>query len=280
MITHPNCKINLGLHVVRRREDGYHDLETIFLPVPLSDELEITPAPQLSFEQDGIPLDSDAEGNLVLKAYRIMQQEFGERIGPVHIRLTKHIPFGAGLGGGSSDAAFALKMLNGLFDMQLSSSKLCRLAARLGADVPFFIDNRAAFATGIGDQLTPLTSNPLKGWRLVLAKPNEAVTTAEAYRGIVPREQRGAHDPLQGDLTVLVTHPVDEWKKLIVNDFEPSVFAVHPRIAQAKEAIYAAGARYAAMSGSGATVFGIFDKDCDPGGRLPKDLPIIGQFEY
>ena len=130
MITHPNCKINLGLHVVRRREDGYHDLETIFLPVPLSDELEITPAPQLSFEQDGIPLDSDAEGNLVLKAYRIMQQEFGERIGPVHIRLTKRIPFGAGLGGGSSDAAFALKMLNGLFDMQLSSSKLCRLAAR------------------------------------------------------------------------------------------------------------------------------------------------------
>lgn len=280
MKTFPNCKINLGLHVVRRRADGYHDLETLFLPVPLCDELEITPAAETRFEQDGIALDSDAESNLVMKAYRIMQQEFGERVGPVHIRLTKRIPFGAGLGGGSSDAAFALKMLNELFSMHLNTPQLCQIAARLGADCPFFIDNVAAFATGIGDQLTPLKSNPLTGWQLVLAKPDEAVSTAEAYRNIVPRESAGLVDNQVTHLPKLVERPIDEWRKLIVNDFEYSVLATHPCIAQAKESLYAAGARYAAMSGSGATVFGIFDKGSNPGHRLPNGLPVIGIFNY
>ncbi len=156
MIASPNCKINIGLHVVRRRSDGYHDLETVFVPVPLCDELEINPSESFSFSQTGITIDCNPEDNIVVKAYRLLQRECGNRLPDVEIRLRKNIPFGAGLGGGSSDAAFTLKMVDELYSLGLGSERLRAIAAKLGADCPFFIDNQPAFATGIGNCLTPM----------------------------------------------------------------------------------------------------------------------------
>ena len=156
MIASPNCKINIGLHVVRRRSDGYHDLETVFVPVPLCDELEINSSENFSFSQTGIAIDCNPEDNIVVKAYRLLQRECGNRLPDVEIRLRKNIPFGAGLGGGSSDAAFTLKMVDELYSLGLGSERLRAIAAKLGADCPFFIDNQPAFATGIGDCLTPM----------------------------------------------------------------------------------------------------------------------------
>lgn len=261
MLSFPNCKINLGLHVVRRRDDGYHDLETLFLPVALRDRLEIEPAQQFSFAQEGIAIGGGAEQNIVVRAYRLMQNEFSDAIGPVAIRLTKNIPFGAGLGGGSSDAAFALTMLNELFAIGLDGPQLRHLAARLGADCAFFVDNVPAYATGIGDQLTPLGLNPIEGYALLLVKPDEAVSTAEAYRGITPRNKRATPPPT--DLRQAVGRPIAEWRELIVNDFEESVFPQHPLLAEIKRQLYAAGALYAAMSGSGSTVYGILNAEAD-----------------
>ncbi len=259
MISHPNCKINLGLHVMRRRSDGYHDLETVFVPVPLCDTLDISPAESFSFTQDGIALDGDTESNLVVKSYRLMQKEFGKRIPVCDIRLTKNIPTGAGLGGGSSDAAFTIKMLNTLSGLGLPTTTMEALAARLGADCAFFINNQTAFATGIGDHLTPLGFNPLSGYRLLMVKPDEAVSTAEAYGGITPREQRSDIQPC--DLINAVKRPAKEWNQLVVNDFEETVFVKHPQLAAIKQALYASGALYAAMSGSGSTIYGIFGPD-------------------
>lgn len=257
----PNCKINLGLHVVRRRSDGYHDLETVFVPVPLCDELEINPSESFSFSQTGIAIDCNPEDNIVVRAYRLLQRECGIRLPEVEISLRKKIPFGAGLGGGSSDAAFTLKMVDELYSLGIGSERLCTLAAKLGADCPFFIDNRPAFATGIGDCLTPLDFNPLAGHKLLLVKPDEAVSTAEAYGGITPRERRNDIEPC--NLAEAVARPVEEWARLIVNDFEATVFAKHPRLAAIKQTLYDAGALYAAMSGSGSTIYGIFEAGND-----------------
>ncbi len=257
MIASPNCKINIGLHVVRRRSDGYHDLETVFVPVPLCDELEINPSESFSFSQTGIAIDCNPEDNIVVKAYRLLQRECGNRLPDVEIRLRKNIPFGAGLGGGSSDAAFTLKMVDELYSLGLGSERLCAIAAKLGADCPFFIDNQPAFATGIGDCLTPMDFNPLSGHKLLLVKPDETVSTAEAYGGITPRERRSDIAPC--NLTEAVRKPVSEWRGVIVNDFETTVFAKHPRLAAIKQTLYDAGALYAAMSGSGSTIYGIFE---------------------
>ncbi len=261
MICNPNCKINLGLHVMRRRSDGYHDLETVFVPVPLCDTLDISPAESFNFIQDGIALDGDTENNLVAKAYRLMQQKFGERIPVCCIRLTKKIPTGAGLGGGSSDAAFTIKMLNTLAGLGLTSTAMEALAAQLGADCAFFINNQAAFATGIGDRLAPLGFNPLTGYKLLMVKPDEAVSTAEAYGGITPRERRSNIQPC--DLTITIKRPAEEWKNLVVNDFEETVFTKHPHLAEIKQTLYDTGALYAAMSGSGSTMYGIFGSDAN-----------------
>lgn len=256
MISYPNCKINIGLQVVRRRSDGYHDLQSVFYPVPLCDELEITPADVFSFSASGIVVDGDAEDNIVVKAFRLMQRETDGRIGNVAIRLHKNIPFGAGLGGGSSDAAFALRMLNDIFGLGMDGGLLRSLAARLGADCSFFIDNQPAYVTGIGDRLEPLGFNPLKGYTLVLVKPDEAVSTAEAYRGVVPRETLGLLCP---EVSLLLKQPVGKWRDAVVNDFESSVFKSHPLLSKLKERLYSAGALYASMSGSGSTIYGIFE---------------------
>ena len=257
MTTYPNCKINLGLHVVGKRPDGYHDLETIFLPVhDLTDTLTIEPSDTLQMVQEGIVLDNVPEDNLCIKAWRLLHDEFD--IPAVSIRLKKNIPFGAGLGGGSADAAFTLKMLNEMFVLGLGVADLERRAARLGADCAFFIQNRPAYATGIGDVLEPIECKVEGGeWKVVIEIPeNEHVSTKEAYAGL-NREFFGTVRP---DLREAVKQPIGEWRRLIINDFEASVFPNHPAIAALKEDMYARGALYASMTGSGAAVFGIFDK--------------------
>jgi len=255
MTTYPNCKINLGLHVVGRRPDGYHDLETVFLPVPdLCDELEIVENDTLQMQQEGIVLDNAPEDNLCTRAWQLLHDEFN--IPPVVIRLHKNIPFGAGLGGGSSDAAFTLKMLNSLFSLRLSDSDLSLRAARLGADCPFFIHNRPAYATGIGDILEPIDLD-LSPYRILIEIPEgEHVSTKEAYSGL----KRDLFGDIRPDLRVAVKQPIGEWRRLIVNDFEASVFPAHPAIAALKDDLYSRGAIYASMTGSGAAVFALFDK--------------------
>ena len=238
--------------MVGKRADGYHDLETIFLPVDsLHDELEISEGP-LSMEQEGIVLDNAPDENLCMRAWRLLHEEFG--IGDVRIRLKKGIPFGAGLGGGSSDAAFTLKMLNEMFALGLGDEDLERRAAQLGADCAFFVRNRAAYATGIGDVLEPIEMD-LSGLRIEIEIPEgEHVSTKEAYAGLKSGERRGE----RVDLREAVRRPVEEWRTLVVNDFEASVFPSHEAIAVLKEDMYRRGALYASMTGSGAAVFGVF----------------------
>ena len=255
MITYPNCKINLGLHVVGKRPDGYHNLETIFLPVlDLCDELEIVENDTLQMVQEGIVLDNAPEDNLCTRAWRLLHDEYD--IPPVSIRLKKNIPFGAGLGGGSSDAAFTLKMLNEMFSLNLSYTQLEQRAARLGADCAFFIRNRAAYAIGVGDRLEPIALD-MSAYRILIEIPEgEHVSTKEAYSGL-KRDLFGTHRP---DLRNAVKQSIGEWRHLIVNDFEASVFPMHPAISALKDDMYRRGALYASMTGSGAAVFGIFDK--------------------
>lgn len=261
MTTKPGCKINLGLHVVGRRPDGYHDLQTIFLPVSeMHDELTITPLPHseaTTITQDGLPLDNAPTDNICLRAYHLLQAEF--QLPPVGITLHKHIPFGAGLGGGSSDAAATLAMLNTIFSLGLSDMALEQRAAQLGADCAFFIRNQAAYATGIGDQLEPLpvlTALSTQFTIRIEIPEDEHVSTREAYSGL-DHSLFGAERP---DLRWAVRQPVAEWRNLIVNDFEQSVFRAHPAIADLKADMYRRGALYASMTGSGAAVFGLFPR--------------------
>ena len=253
MLLYPNCKINLGLRVVRKREDGYHDLETIFVPIyGLHDELEVERAQSIDFRQEGIAVDCDPEENLIIKCYRQMAAKYPQ-IGPVSIRFKKNIPFGAGLGGGSSDAAHMAIALNELFGLGLTKAQLAQEVASLGADCPFFIYNTPCFAEGIGDILTPIDLD-LKGTRIVLIKPDEGVSTREAYNGIkLSGEGIGRLDKLD---------KLDQLDRLI-NDFEATVFPKHPIIADIKKRLLDAGAYYASMSGSGSTVFGLFKHDAE-----------------
>lgn len=252
MTTHPNCKINLGLHVVSKRPDGYHNLETIFVPVNLTDTLSMHPSDEFSFVQDGLAIDGDPMKNLVVRAYELLKADFPHQVRPVAIQLTKTIPFGAGLGGGSADAAFALKMVNEMFELGLDACQLKSYAARLGADCPFFVDNRPVYATGIGDEFSQVAVN-LEGYRLVIVKPDCFVSTADAYRGLTPR-------PGEVDLREAVQLPIAQWRDKIVNHFEASIFAKCPEVKAVKQMLYDCGALYASMSGSGSAVFGIFDQ--------------------
>lgn len=254
MISFPNAKINLGLNIVERRPDGYHNIETVFYPIPLTDVLEIVPAADgtdTTLTCYGNPVDCPPEKNLVMKAYRLMQERY--HVPAVSIHLYKHIPDGAGLGGGSSDAAHTLVMLNKMFKLELSDEELAGMAVQLGADCAFFIYNRPMIATGIGDVLSPVDVN-LQGMSLLLVKPPVGVDTRTAYSRVNPQE------PLM-PLTDIISRPLPSWDGLLVNDFEPSVFAALPQLWLIKARLLDAGAQYAAMSGSGSTVFGIFDND-------------------
>ncbi|SMO84863.1 4-diphosphocytidyl-2-C-methyl-D-erythritol kinase [Saccharicrinis carchari] len=252
MIYFPNAKINIGLYVTEKRPDGYHNIETLFYPTRLCDALEIlenteSEAP-LQWSSSGIALDGKAADNLCVKALNLLKQDYA--IPPVKMHLHKVIPFGAGLGGGSADAAFTLKGLNDMFKLGIATDKLMAYAASLGADCAFFIHNIPQMATGIGDILSPCNIN-LKGYYLLLVKPDIHVSTPEAYKGIRPK-------PLAVPFTAQLNLPPDQWKGVIKNDFEESVFPNHPGIKAIKDKMYATGALYASMTGSGAAVFGLF----------------------
>ena len=265
MTVYPHCKINLGLHITSKRPDGYHNLETIFVPVyDLHDQLDITPLPSSSGNnpssqmlQTGIPLDNPPDDNLCLAAWRLMHHRYG--IPPVRIHLHKNIPFGAGLGGGSSDAAFTLRALNDLFSLHLNDTDLLAMAHTLGSDCAFFLMQGACYATGTGDILTPCdeVDRLMSHFHIRIQIPDgEHIATKEAYAGL-HHDLFGAPRP---DLLEAIHQPIDQWRSLIANDFEASVFPTHPAIAALKEEMYHHGARYASMTGSGAAVFGLFDK--------------------
>lgn len=252
MVTYPNCKINLGLHVTSKRPDGYHNIESIFLPVPLTDTLSINPSDEFSFVQDGFPIDGDPMSNLVVKAYSLLKKDYPSQVSPVDIQLTKNIPFGAGLGGGSADASFTLKMVNDLFSLHISNAGLKNYASRLGADCPFFIDNHPVYATETGNQFSEVDID-VKKYKLVLLKPQCGVSTVEAYRGLTPR-------PGKVDLRQAIKKPISEWKDSIFNHFEESIFPKCPEVAELKQFLYSHGALYASMSGSGSSVYGFFNQ--------------------
>jgi 4-diphosphocytidyl-2-C-methyl-D-erythritol kinase len=253
MISFPPCKINLGLNIISKRADGYHDIETCFYPVPWTDILEIIPSKEFSFTSSGTPIPGANDQNLCVKAYQLLQQDFD--LPPVSIYLHKIIPTGAGLGGGSSDAAYTLKILNSVFDIQLGTQQLKEYASKLGSDCSFFIESKPMFGEGRGDLLTAINID-LKGYYLVLVNPNVHVSTAQAYAGVVPQM------PPHGSKAIL-KKPVNQWRHLLSNDFELSVFKQHPLIGEVKDSLYAQGAAYASMSGSGSTVFGLFAYQVD-----------------
>ena len=253
MILHANCKINIGLDVLRRREDGFHDLETVMVPVlDMYDIVEVEAVEGESlFEQKGLIVDCDPEQNLCMKALRLMQRLYG--VGDCRICLDKRVPFGAGLGGGSSDATSVILAINKLFELGLSEDKLVEVAAMIGSDTAFFVRNTPQLCTGRGEKMEPIEL-PLSGKYLVVAKPEEGVSTKEAYSGVKPAvPQVRLADRLQ--------RPIEEWQGSVKNDFEPHIFEAHPAIAELKRAMLEAGAVYASMSGSGSAVFGIFEAE-------------------
>jgi 4-diphosphocytidyl-2-C-methyl-D-erythritol kinase len=250
MILFPPAKINLGLKVLSKRADGYHEIESCMLAIPLTDVLEVLPAADFGFQQSGILVDVPDEHNLCVKAFRLFQERYA--IGNVWIHLRKQLPMGAGLGGGSADATYVLLALNRLFETQLTDDTLRSLAAELGSDCPFFVSKSAQIARGRGEILSKLDLN-LTGWYLKIINPGIHIGTKEAYDGVhFSTELR----PLEA----LLAEPVEGWKDVIKNDFETSIFEHHPLIASLKSELYAEGAVYASMSGSGSTVFGIFEE--------------------
>lgn len=256
----PNCKINIGLRVVRKREDGYHDLETIFYPVyGLYDELEVDPINQsqdhknsVEFIQEGLSVDCSTDDNLIIKCYNRMRAKYPQ-IGDVRIRFKKNIPFGAGLGGGSSDAAHMAIALNEIFNLGLTQEQLAQEVRHLGADCPFFVYNSPCYAEGIGDELTPIDLS-LSDMRLVMIKPECGVSTKDAYGGIVPKGNSELFRVAQNRLELF---------GMAYNDFEDTVFAIYPELASIKERLQDAGAIYTAMSGSGSTIYGLFQVDTE-----------------
>lgn len=253
MITFPNAKINLGLNIVEKRPDGYHNLETIFYPINLQDALEVTRREnndkEYTLHISGSPLGGEPEDNLVVKAYKLLKKDYPGLL-PVDIHMYKHIPAGAGLGGGSSDAACMIKLLNDKFSLGLSTERMEEYAVKLGADCAFFIRNKPVFATGIGNLFEPVELS-LKGYHIILIKPDIFVSTRDAFAEIKPVRPAVS-------LKEIVKQPMETWKNSMKNDFEDSVFKKFPEIAAIKDELYDLGAVYAAMSGSGSSVYGIF----------------------
>ena len=261
MITFPVAKINLGLNVVEKRPDGYHNLQTVFYPVPIMDALEIVPMSD-GFPSDvdcdlkvtNITIEGDEQRNLVVRAYHLLKADYPE-LPRVHAHLWKGIPTQAGMGGGSSDCGYMIRLLNETFDMGLSSEQMQQYAARLGADCAFFIESRASYAEGIGELLQPIDLD-LSGWHIGVVRPDIPVPTKEAFSRIHP------HYPAL-NCREAVMQPVETWRDTLTNDFEESVFVLHPEIGAVKEQLYKMGATYAAMSGSGSALFGLFKDEPD-----------------
>lgn len=282
MIVFPCCKINLGLNVVGVRPDGYHDIETVFLPVPLYDALEIVEMdkefPSLTdcdLKVTGNAVDCDEQKNLAVKAYQLIRTS--HEIPRVHIHLFKQIPSQAGMGGGSADAAFTLRLLNDQFRLGLSADELRTMAVKLGADCPFFIDSATSYATGIGEKLSPIKSKDgdklLSGYWLGIVKPDVSISTAEAYAGVTVEK------PTKSCLEI-VGQDLATWQKELTNSFEPSVYARHPKLREIKAQLYDMGAIYAQMSGSGSAHFGIFQNEPQHlAQRFPNDRTFICRLE-
>lgn len=258
MITFPCAKINLGLNIVSKRPDGYHNLETVFYPIPLTDALEIKYMDEkfpsespCDLKITGNDVDCNEEDNLVIKAYQLLAADF--QLPRVHAHLVKRIPTQAGLGGGSSDAAYMIRLLDERFRLNIGIPEMERYAAKLGADCAFFITADPSYAEGIGDVLMPadVPGAGLGGYYLAVVKPSVAVSTRDAYAAIVPKTPtKCCRD--------IVRQPIETWKDELVNDFEAPIFAMHPELAAIKQSLYDAGAVYVAMSGSGSALFGIF----------------------
>ena len=262
MISFPNAKINLGLNILSKREDGYHNISSCFYPVPWCDILEIIPSTHLKFTYSGIDIPGDTSNNLCIEAYHLLTRDFD--IPNVHIHLHKIIPIGAGLGGGSSDCAFTLKMLNEMFQLNLPDEKLENYASKLGSDCPFFIRNRATLVSGTGNQFEQTKLN-LVGNSIVLVYPKIHISTQQAYAGIVPNIP-------QHTISEIINLPISKWKSQLNNDFEISLSQTYPEIINMKELIYSHGAIYVSMTGSGSAVFGIFENKVAENllGRLSK----------
>ena len=252
MIQFPNCKINIGLNIIGKRPDGFHNIETVFYPVPLHDALEIIPASDglFEFKTSGLAIPGGTEQNLCVRAFRALQTDF--ELPDMKMHLHKAIPMGSGLGGGSSDGAFMLRMLNDFFELGIDSARLMGYARHLGSDCAFFIENHPVFAQEKGDQFE-LIPIDLSGLFIAIVIPDVHVATAEAYGRVVPENP-------ELSLKELVRLPVEEWKSRVVNDFEKTVFEKHPVIGAVKQQLYDAGAIYASMSGSGSAVYGLFQE--------------------
>ena len=253
MVVFPNAKINLGLHIVKKRDDGYHNIESVLIPVPINDALEITvnKKRKTEFSTTGIKIPSDGKINLVERAFILLSESY--EIPTVDLDLLKNIPIGAGLGGGSSDAASCLLGLNNLFNLNISEKKLLSLSAQLGADCSFFVKNKIVFTEGIGDVFTDLDIN-FSTYKFVVIYPEIHVSTIDAYKHIKPKKHTK-------DIRDILKQPIETWRNELKNDFEESVFKLYPKITKVKQEIYNSGAAYASMSGSGSAVFGIFKAD-------------------
>ena len=252
MISFPNCKINLGLYVTRKREDGYHDIETAFYSVSVCDVLEIVPAAKTQLHMSGLPVAGDNNSNLVWKAYQLLKKGYPGKVPELDIYLYKNIPMGAGLGGGSADGAYMLRLVNDYCQLGATKAQLAAYALQLGSDCPFFIYNRPQLAGGRGEQMRDIDID-LSAYSIQVICPDVHVSTGKAFQMITPR-------PAPFDLSKLAGMPVAEWKNNIGNDFEGPVFQQHPSLAAIKQQLYDGGALYAAMSGSGSAIFGVFPK--------------------
>ncbi len=277
MITFPIAKINLGLNVVEKRADGYHNLQTVFYPVPITDALELQQmdpsfpsAADCDLKVTNLHIEGDEQKNLVVRAYGLLKQDF-PTLPRLHAHLWKAIPTQAGMGGGSSDCAYMIRLLNSMFGLGLSDQQMIQYAARLGADCAFFILGRPCYAEGIGERLQPVGLD-LSGWHIGIVRPDIPVSTKEAFSLIHP------HFPTKNCRDV-VAQPVETWRQELTNDFEQSVFALHPEIGQVKERLYQMGATYAAMSGSGSALYGLFKKKpTDLAGEFPDMFTFCGLF--
>lgn len=252
MVSFPNAKINLGLNVVNKRTDGYHDIETVFYPVKLNDAIEVIDKKNTHFSISGLGIEGDQENNLSIKAFHLLKKDF-PRLPPVHLHLHKTIPMGAGLGGGSADGAFTLKLLNKKFGLGLSEKQLVDYSLQLGSDCPFFIANKPCFATGRGEILE-LIDLDLSKYKIVIVHPGVHVSTRWAFSTIKPVIPKKS-------IQEIIKQPIETWKQELKNDFEEPVFKKYSEIKKIKDDLYAAEAIYSSMSGSGSAVYGFFEKD-------------------
>lgn len=273
MIVFPNCKINLGLHILNKRTDGFHNLETIFYPLPFKEALEVIPeddeTKEVNFTGTGLPINLSTADNICVKVYQLLKKDFQD-LPPVKIHLHKTIPAGAGLGGGSADGAFTLLLLNKIFDLQLTGKSLEEYASTLGSDCAFFIKNKLCIASGKGEVLEPIDID-LNAYKIILVNPGIHINTDWAFQHIIPRSNRIS-------LKEIIKEPITKWKEKLINDFEIPICKIFSEIEKIKTSLYEHGAIYASLTGSGSTVYGFFSKDISPALHFPAHyfIKIIG----